>query len=110
MAATHPLPHEFSIAVHPDRREVVVAPSGELDLSCVDALDAEVRELRAAGFDRVVIDLRRLEFIDSSGLRILLSLRNDAERAGHELALVRGPRDVDRLFELTGTRGLFDWR
>ena len=90
--------------------EVVVVPAGELDLSCVDALDDQVRELRAAGFDRITVDLRRLTFIDSTGLRILLSLRNDAKRRRQSLTLIRGPRTVQRVFELTATGPLFDWR
>lgn len=105
-----PVPQEFAVTVVPDRREVVVVPSGELDLSCADALHDEVRELRDAGFDVIVVDLRQLTFLDSTGLRVLLALQNDAKRTAHELKLVPGPREVQRIFELTGTRGLFDWR
>ena len=103
-------PEPFSVAVVPDRREVAVVPEGELDLATADALDDEVRELRASGFEHILVDLRRLTFLDSSGLRVLLTLRNDAVREGHTLKLVPGPRSVQRVFEITGTRGLFDWR
>jgi anti-anti-sigma factor len=51
-----------------------------------------------------------VEFLDSMGLRVLLSLRNDAKRDGHSLVLVPGPRAVQRVFALTATRTLFDWR
>jgi anti-sigma B factor antagonist len=100
----------FSISVQPERSRVAVVPEGELDAAAIEPLESEVRELRAAGFDHIVIDLRRLSFIDSSGLRVLLSLRNDSLRDGHRLTLLRGPRTVQRLFELTATKGLFDWR
>lgn len=100
----------FSITVQPERSRVAVVPEGELDSSVTDLLEREVRELRGTGFDHVVIDLRKLSFIDSAGLRVLLSLRNHALRDGHRLTLLRGPRDVQRLFELTATKGLFDWR
>ena len=100
----------FSISVVPDRSEVAVVPDGELDLASASALTDAVRELRDAGFDRIVIDLREIEFIDSTGLGVLLSLRNDAKRDGHALMLVPGPRAVQRIFDLTATRGLFDWR
>ncbi len=100
----------FTVTVVPDRREVVVIPAGDLDLATVDRLDREIRELRAVGFDHVVLDLRQLEFLDSSGLRLLLSLRNTAKRAGHRLELVPGVSPVQRVFELTATRSLFDWR
>lgn len=105
-----PPPHEFAVEVVPDRSEVAVVPRGELDLSCADALHDQVRELREAGFDRIVVDLRQLTFLDSTGLRVLLTLHNDAQRGGHALTLIPGPREVQRVFELTGTRGLFAWR
>ena len=41
---------------------------------------------------------------------MLLSLRNDAKRNRHELTLVAPPPPVRRIFEITGTRGLFRWR
>lgn len=100
----------FSVSVVPDRSEVIVVPAGELDMTAVDELDAEVRSLRRAGFDHVVIDLRQTGFIDSSGLRLLLSLRNSAERDGHRLTVIRGRAEVQKIFDLTATTGLFDWR
>jgi anti-anti-sigma factor len=90
--------------------EDVVVPVGELDIAASGALEQEVAGLVRDGSEHVVIDLRRLTFIDSSGMQRLLSLRNDAKRNGHRLTLVpAGPR-VQRLFVLTRTQGLFDWR
>jgi anti-anti-sigma regulatory factor len=66
--------------------------------------------LRAAGFDRLVVDLRRVSFIDSTTLRALLGFRSEAERDGQTLTLVPGPPNVQRLFDITGTRELFEWR
>jgi anti-anti-sigma factor len=100
----------FSIAVVPDRDEVAVVLEGDLDLASADTLEREVKELRAAGFERVVVDLRQVGFIDSSGLRVLLGLRSDASRDGHTLALVPGPRGAQPIFDLTATRGAFAWR
>ena len=110
MSTSAALPQPFSVVVVPDRGEVAVEPVGEVDVSSVDALDREVRELVRAGFDQVVLDLRRVTFLDSSGLRLLLRLRNDAARGGHTLKLVPGPAEVQRVFQLTATRHLFAWR
>ena len=111
MSATEPAScPSFSLSVIPNRSEIVVVPEGELDLAYADALDTEVRELRRSGFDRVVIDLRRVQFLDSTGLRVLMSLRNDAKRDRQVLEVIPGPAAVQRLFEVTGTRALFDWR
>jgi len=87
-----------------------VALSGELDLGSAEVLEREVQALRRAGFDRVVVDLRGVEFLDSTGLRTLISLRNAAERDGQRLVVVPAPGRVERIFDLTATRGLFDWR
>lgn len=107
-----PSPHSsyLDIRVVSDRAEATVNLAGELDLASADALEDEVRKLRADGFELVVVDLRGVEFLDSTGLRTLLSLRNAAKREGRRLVLVPGPRQVQRLFELTATAGLFDWR
>jgi anti-anti-sigma factor len=79
-------------------------------MESADELEREVRQLRGSGIERVVIDLRGVEFLDSAGLRVLISLRNDAKRRRHSLSLVRPPATVRRVFTLTGTHGLFDWR
>ena len=100
----------FAISVVPDREDVVVIPAGDLDLSTADRLADEVRDLRDAGFGLIVLDLSDVQFLDSSGLRLLLGLRRDAERDGHHLRLVPGRPCVQRLFELTATHDLFDWR
>ena len=93
-----------------NREEVAVAPVGALDLASADRLAEEVRQLRAAGATQIVLDLRQVDVIDSTGLRMLLSLRNDAKRNEHALTLVPPVTAARRIFEITGTRGLFDWR
>ena len=82
---------------------------GELDMASVDEVDRLLRNSTTEGLQRLVIDLRAVEFIDSAGLRLLLSLRNDAKRNGHELTLMRPESEAGRIFVVTGTRGLFDW-
>lgn len=108
MATDRPQTGGLGAAEQPD--EVVVTPRGGLDLAAVDALERHVLGLRRAGVRRVVVDLRELDLLDSAGLALLLSLRNEAKRHGHRLELVPGPRRVQRTFELTTTRALFDWR
>ena len=83
---------------------------GELDLASADELGQAVAQAGAAGFTDITLDLGGVDFIDSTGLRMLLSLRNDAKRNGHALTLVSPAPTVQRIFAVTGTRGLFDWR
>jgi anti-sigma B factor antagonist len=84
----------------------VLALFGELDLASAPQLEYELAQAEATGV-RIVIDLSGLEFIDSSGLHMLLSANRRSKENGHELALRRGPRAVQRLFELTHTQEQF---
>jgi len=93
----------FAIRVQPEREAVHVSPVGELDIATVGALRGEVEELIAAGFGRVVIDLRGLRFIGCAGLKLLRALDVAARRDGWGLALIQGPAAVRRLFALTAT-------
>lgn len=100
----------FCVDVVPGDGEIVVEATGELDLQSADVLEREVSRLRDDGHDRIVVDLRGVQFIDSTGLRLLIGLHRAAQREGHSLSLVPGPRPVHRIFELTATQALFDWR
>src|SRR3954453_269920 len=100
---------EFFCDVHPDRERVIVAVGGELDFATAPQLAATVDELLDVGFGRIVVDLRRLTFLDSAGVHPLVSAGDSARRRGCALSLVRGSSNVHGVFELTATDSLFDW-
>lgn len=50
----------------------------------------------------VVLDLQQLEFIDSTGLRVILSARARAQECGQEFAITPGSQQVQRLLSVTG--------
>jgi anti-sigma B factor antagonist len=80
----------------------VVAPTGELDLAGATALEIELERLeRDRGVGTIVLDLRGLEFMDSSGLRLVAILDMRAREAGRRFALVAGAEPVHRVFEIT---------
>jgi anti-anti-sigma factor len=87
---------------------VRVKASGELDLAYADRLCSEVEALLERGFTDVVVDLRDLTFIDSSGVQALLMCDRRARQAGGRVfvALAAGP--VARTIELCGVRDLLD--
>ena len=91
----------FRIDVEPERDCVRVAPVGELDIATVDKLRGEVERLRESGFTDMVLDLRGVRFLDSTGLRLVLELDAAATEAGQELRIVRGAAVVQRIFEVT---------
>jgi anti-sigma B factor antagonist len=80
----------------------IVSPTGELDLSGAGLLEAELERLeRDRGLATIVLDLRGLEFMDSTGLRLVILAEQRARTAGRRLALVHGPDAVRRVFDVT---------
>lgn len=93
----------FSIDVLPDRHRVVVVPRGEVDITTVGRLAAEIDELVGRGFDAVVLDLRATPFMDSSGLHLLLE---QTARADAQVTLIDGAPPVRRVIDVAGIRHL----
>jgi anti-sigma B factor antagonist len=79
-----------------------IALRGELDLGTVSALEAVLAEVPETP-DGVVLDLREVTFLDSTGLRCVCQAR----RRFPSLALVPGAENVQRIFTLTGVSGRF---
>ena len=72
---------------------------GELDLDGAPRLEEELRDAEAGDATSIVVDLGQLEFIDSTGLRLLVMA---AERSQDgRFSLLRGPKQVHRVFEIT---------
>ncbi len=86
---------------------VVIAPRGELDLGTVPGFDRALVDAESRAPQRIVIDLRGLAFMDSSGLRALLSVRGRADERKYGLVLVPGSPRIQRVFSITGTETLF---
>ena len=96
-------PEEFSISTAEDDGRVHVTVRGELDLATAPELEEIVMERIDAGQD-VVIDLRELEFMDSSGVRVLVAAHARAGRSGGRLIVVRPGQEsaVGKIIEVSG--------
>src|SRR3954452_17781373 len=82
---------------------VCVSLTGELDLSSALGLEEELRRIEEEKHPRVlVLDLRRLKFLDSTGLRLILAAHARALKRGERLSIVQGTDAVRRIFRLTG--------
>jgi anti-sigma B factor antagonist len=83
---------------HPGVRQIAV--EGELDLSNAE----ELREAldRAAGYSLVLIDLSECEFIDSTGLSIIIHADNAMKEESRHLALFGVSNQVHRAIEIMG--------
>jgi anti-anti-sigma factor len=95
-------PEPFRCEVETAQGKVHVIPHGEIDLASVDVLEGKLRELRDTGFDHLVLDLREVAFMDSTGLRLILSWDEEARSEGLDFELIRGTPVVQRLFDVTG--------
>ena len=99
-------PEEFSISATERDGQLLVTLRGELDLATAPDLE-DLLEGRIAAGQEVVVDLRGLQFMDSSGIRVLIAGHARAERAGTRLLIVR-PADehpVAKIIEVSGLDG-----
>jgi anti-sigma B factor antagonist len=85
-----------------DRNGLVhVALRGELDLSTVGKVQEELQRVEASSPRVVVLDLSKLTFLDSTGLRCLVTADERARDEGRRVVIVRGPEAVQRVFSIT---------
>jgi anti-sigma B factor antagonist len=96
-------PEEFSISVAEIDGRAHVTLRGELDLATAPELEQLLIERIDASQD-VVVDLRALEFMDSSGIRVLVAAHTRAGRTGTRVLIVRPEPDsaVAKIVEVAG--------
>jgi anti-anti-sigma factor len=80
---------------------VQIALTGEFDLAGLPGFEDRIAEVESEGPTAIVIDLTGLRFMDSSGLRALVSADDRARKQQRRLAIVPGPPEVRRVFEIT---------
>jgi anti-anti-sigma factor len=93
----------LSLHTYQEPDSVRVAVSGELDLSSALVFEEELRRIEDNSDEALlVIDLRSLKFMDSTGLRLILSAHARAINSGRKLAIIEGGEAIRRIFRLTG--------
>jgi anti-sigma B factor antagonist len=107
VARPSPSPGELSIAVERTDRNLRLTARGEVDLASAPELEAHLRSVERADADWVVVDLSGVEFMDSSGLHVLLAARKRLAEQGRTLSISGVRAQVRRLMELSGTMRLF---
>jgi anti-anti-sigma factor len=91
----------FSVIVSTDGDRATVAFRGELDMSGVDRARQAIEEAESGDATLLVLDLSELDFIDSTGLEVMLRAGRRAHESGRRLIVARPSRYVRRLLELT---------
>ena len=79
-----------------------VALSGELCLGTAEDAADELRRTEWERYEQIVLDLRGVSFIDARGLLVIFGLHERCSETGTCLAILPGPRNIQRLFILTG--------
>jgi anti-sigma B factor antagonist len=84
---------------HQDR--VVLRLTGELDLAGAPIFERALEQEEIAGAAMVVLDLDALQFVDSTGLRVILMAHERSRERGQEFAITPGSPQVQRLLSIT---------
>jgi anti-anti-sigma factor len=93
----------FSISEAGERSRRRLSVAGEIDLLTAPQLEESLSRLCAEGVSEIEVDLREVDFIDSSGLRAILSAKANCAERGVEFRLVPSMRtNVRRSFEVSG--------
>ena len=90
----------FTLTSHDDN---VIVLAGELDAHTAPTVEAALADVDDT--DTAVLDMSGLTFIDSSGLRVLISAHRDRAEAGGALHLRNPSRSVQRLLSISGLEG-----
>ena len=96
------MPTKFRVDVREQDGAPLLAVIGELDLASTPALEQELERVSADAPSLVIIDLRELDFMDSTGLSVLIRAHQQSQQAGYRLGIVNGSRQIRRLLTLTG--------
>jgi anti-sigma B factor antagonist len=81
---------------------VVVAARGQVDLATAPELAKALAEARGDGVTEIVVDLTAVDFLDSTGVRVLVQAARQAAQAGVRLYLQGAQGWVARVLEITG--------
>jgi anti-sigma B factor antagonist len=101
------LPVEFDTELNDGAATVTL--TGELDVSSARSVEDRLIALEdQEAPERVILDLRRLRFIDSTGLSLLINADSRARKAGRRVTIVSGSGPPRRILDTTGLRGRLD--
>ena len=92
----------FGIETEAQGSSALVTIRGDLDIQVAEHVAAELDRVEATGPDNLVLDLRRLSFMDSSGMAVVAAAQTRAAAAGRRFAVVSPPAGVMHAFRVSG--------
>ena len=92
----------FTVETAIDGNVATVRLGGDLDLASAPQAEGAIRRLEDGDDapDRIVLDLRGVRFLDSTGLRVILAADSRARRTGRRVQVIAGPEPVHRVFRI----------
>ena len=99
---------DLGVSIARGGERVRITLAGELDLRTCPALTRRLEEVEADTPETIEIDLRRLEFLDSTGLGVLFAANRRAREAGRRLVLLKGEGPIDRILEIAHVEDVID--
>jgi anti-sigma B factor antagonist len=89
------------------KRAAIVEISGRIDAGRAHELEAALDDLRSKGNKNLVLDMGEVDFISSSGLRVMLTARKAAQKAGGDLFIARPSQRVKDTLDIAGLDVVF---
>ncbi len=91
----------FSVESEPGGAAARLRLTGDLDLATAEDAERAILEAEEGRPPVLILDLSELDFMDSTGLRVILSAHTRAQDQERRVVLVKGPSVVQRVFEIT---------
>lgn len=95
------------ISVHKDKDCAVVSVAGRIDAVSAGLLETELSGLISQGERAIIVDMGNLEYISSSGLRVLLAAKKNLKKTGGDLSIAALTPFVKEVFEISGFQRIF---
>ena len=88
---------------------LVVKLCGEIDQHCVSEIRDDIdRQIAIRNINSLIVDLGGVEFMDSSGIGMIMGRYKNMVSRGGKMMLVRPQPQVDKVLELSGIKKLFE--
>jgi anti-sigma B factor antagonist len=92
----------LAVASNRDGDDHVIALDGDRELATIASAEAALERIEAGDCRRILFDLSRLEFLDSSGIRLLIGLHQRCQARGRSLSVVAPGGPARRALEMSG--------
>lgn len=96
----------LQVTVDKDNNEVIL--NGEVDIATSGQFEEAIMELVEANVPKIRLNMSDMEYIDSTGIGILMAIRKNSIGDDQEIILVKPKRSIVKLMQLTGVDQIFN--